>query len=62
MTVFKTLKLKEEREIKENATELQKPNREMEVYNSNKKYVWGKKKVLQSFIKFYSANKIDNYN
>ena len=51
-----------DKEEKGNSTELQKPNREMEVYNSNKKYVWGKKKVLQSFIKFYSANKIDNYN
>ena len=51
-----------DKEEKGNSTEFQKPNREMEVYNSNKKYVWGKKKVLQSFIKFYSANKIDNYN
>ena len=34
---FKKLKLKK-REKKENSIELQKPNVEAEVYNSNKKY------------------------
>ena len=48
------------KEKKENSTELQKPNIEAEVYNSNKK-MWQKKK-LKSLIRFHSANKIDNYN
>ena len=37
------------------------PNVAAEVYNSNKKYDWGKKK-LKSLIKFHSPNKINNYN
>ena len=49
------------KEKKENSTELQKPNVEAEVYN-NKIWDWGKKKKLKSFIRFQSANKIDNYN
>ena len=46
---FKELKIeikKRERERgeKENSTKLQKPYREAEVYNNNKKCDWGKKK------------------
>ena len=53
---------KKEKKIKENSTELLKPNVEAEVFN-NKKCDWVKKKKrLKSFIKFHSANKIDNYN
>ena len=44
-----------------NSTELQKPNVEAEVYSSNKKCDWEKKK-LRSLSRFHSANKIDNYN
>ena len=47
---------------KENSTELQKPNIEAEIYNSNKKYDLQKKKILKSLIGFLSASKIDNYN
>ena len=47
---------------KENSTELQKPNVEAEVYNNSKKTVTEGKKKLKSLIRFYSANKIDNYN
>ena len=54
---LKNLKLKKE----ESSIELQKPNVEAEVYDNNKKYDWGKKK-LKSLIGFLSANKIDNYN
>ena len=54
---FKKLKLKKE----ENFTELQRTSVEAEVYDSNKKCDWGKKK-LKSLIGFLSANKIDNYN
>ena len=35
---IKKKKEKRKKKIKENATELQKPNREAEVYNNNKKY------------------------
>ena len=47
---FKKLKIKikkieREREIKENSTELQKPNIEVEVYNNSKKFDWGEKKA-----------------
>ena len=36
---------------------------EAEVYDNNKKGVWGKKKKkLKSLIGFLSDNKIDNYN
>ena len=38
ITVFKKLKLKEDREKKENSTELQKPNVEAKVYDNNKKH------------------------
>ena len=36
--------MKEERK-KENSTELQKPNVEVETYNNNKKHDWGEKKA-----------------
>ena len=55
----KTKKMEERK--KENNTELQKPNAEAEVYNSNKK-MWLRKKKLKSLIIFHSANKIDNYD
>jgi len=62
---FKKLKIKikkRDREIKkENSTELQKPNIEVEVYN-NSKNVTEEKKRLKSLIGFHSANRIDNYN
>ena len=48
---------------RENSKELQKPNIEAEVYNSNKTSLKKKKKInLKSLIGFLSANKIDNYN
>ena len=54
--------LRKERK-KENATELQKPNVEAEIYDNNKKCDWGKrKKKLKSLTGFLSANKIDIYN
>ena len=55
---FKKVKKKKK---KKNSTELQKPNAEAEVYNSNKK-MWLRKKKLKSLIRFHSANKINNYN
>ena len=57
------LKLKKvkKKEKKANSTDQQKPNTEAEVYNSNKKCDWGKKK-LKSLIRFHSAHKINNYN
>ena len=48
-------------EKKENSSELQKPNVEVEVYNNNKKFDWGGKN-LKSLIGFHTANKINNYN
>jgi len=55
---------KGEKKKKENATELQKPNIEAEVYNNNNECDWEKEilKKLKSFIRFHSANKINNYN
>ena len=56
------LKKKEERKKNEgggNSTELQKPNVEAEVYNSNKKCDWGTK-TLKSLIRFHGANKTNN--
>ena len=47
---------------KENSTELQKPNIEAEVYNTIKNITEAGKKKLKSWIRFHSANKIDNYN
>ena len=51
----------ERKKKKEHSTELQKPNIEAEVYNSNKKCDWEQKK-LKSLIRFHCANKINNYN
>ena len=62
---FKKLKLKKEREKKNNSTELQKPNIEAEAYNINKKMCPKKKiknKFFKSLIRFHTANKIGNYN
>ena len=60
---LKKLKLKKrERKKEENATELQKPNVETEVYDNNQKCDREGKKKAQSLIEFLSANKIDNYN
>ena len=58
---FKKLKLIKEKRKKENATELQKPNVEAEVYSNNKKVSeWEKK--LKILIRFHSANKINHSN
>ena len=67
---FKKLKIKikkiekGEKKKKENATELQKPNIEAEVYNNNNECDWEKEilKKLKSFIRFHSANVIDKCN
>ena len=53
-------KTEEERKM-ENSTELQKPNIEAEVYNSNKN-VTEKIKKLRNLLRFHSASKTDNYN
>ena len=57
----KRKKRKKKEKNKENSTELQKPNIEAEVYNSNKN-VTEKIKKLRNLLRFHSASKTDNYN
>ena len=46
---------------KENATELQKPNIEAEVYSNKKKWDWGRgKKKAQNLPGFHNLDKINN--
>ena len=51
---------------KKTSPELQEPNKEAEVYNSNKKCDCEKKrrkqKKFKSLIRFHSSNKITNYH
>ena len=48
----------------ENSIERQKPDIEAEVYNNNNECDWEKEilKKLKCFIRFHSANEINNYN